>query len=95
MNAPLARPPVEEDTHVLTSKQVQLHDHSAWHQVWRWDGIEGHSLIFPASSVSALDDAALRALVIESGYAKPHASSTFKRRDEWTFVNFNIRDLSD
>lgn len=95
MNVPLFQPPVEEDTHVLANKHVQLHGYSAWHQIWRWDGIEGHSLIFPASSVSTLDSAALRGLVIESGYAEAHASFTFARQDEWAFVNFNFRDLND
>ena len=93
MNRRLANPPLDADTRVLISEEVQLDDYPAWHQVWRWEGIEGHSLIFPTSSVPALDDAALKALVVGRGYAEEQASFTFARRDEWTFVNFNFREL--
>ncbi len=93
MNRRLANPPLDADTRVLISEEVQLDDYPAWHQVWRWEGIGGHSLIFPTSSVPALDDAALKALVVGRGYAEEQASFTFARRDEWTFVNFNFREL--
>ena len=95
MKQHLACPPLDEDTRVLKSEQVQLHDYPAWHQIWRWEGIEDHSLIFPSISVDLLNNAALSDLVNGLGYAKAHTRFTFARRDGWTFVNFNFRSLDD
>lgn len=92
MNAPLDKPPLEEDTCLKICRQIQINDYPAWYQKWAWDGIVGESVIFPAPSVRTLDDAALKALVVEAGYADADSRFTFARRDEWTFVNFNFRD---
>ena len=84
------RVPVESDTHILSRLEARFDDYPVLHQVWFWEGIRAETLVFHASDVAALDDAALRALVFGSPLVKPGSRMTLSRGEDYTFVNFNF-----
>lgn len=94
-NITLPRPPNDPETLVIFEAQVEIADLQAWHQVWRWGTYQAHSLIFPAASVKDLSDETLKSTALEPGLAHADTRFTFKRSDEWVFMNFNLIDLDD
>lgn len=91
----LSRPPEDPETLIMFEAQVEISDQKAWHQIWRWGMYQAHSLIFPTATAKDLNDDELKAIAQASDLAHIDSRFTFKRRDEWIFVNFNFEDLND
>ncbi len=83
--------PVEEDTRILSRKNIKVDNLDALYEKWFWEGVKAESLIFIASDVSELSDAELELLVQQSTLPSTDSSFTFKRDSKgFTFVNFNF-----
>lgn len=83
--------PNDEDTTIKMSVTASLEPYEVLYQAWRWDGIDGESIIFLTDDVAALSDDALRALVSESPLVDTTIAMTLKRAGKFIFVNFNFR----
>jgi len=83
--------PVESDTVIRREKETKVADKDAMWNFWSWEGIFAESLIFYSDDVADLNDEALEAFVKEHTDAIPETSVTIRRRDKYTFVNYNFR----
>jgi hypothetical protein len=81
--------PMEDDTVLMLRKQVSIGGFSCVHEVWRWDGVSGESVIFRSEDVEQLTDEEILDLI---GALKksPEESATVKRKSDFVFVNFNF-----
>ena len=84
--------PLDEGTRLTASNLVDLGEYEALHQVWRWEGIKGESVIFADEDVEALSEEEIKKLVRESGMLEDKGSKlTFSQKGTgFTFVNFNF-----
>lgn len=82
---------VEKDTELISVSTAKLGDHHVRHEVWRWDGVKGETLIFLSEEVGDLDDEAIEKLVVQSPYYS-HGGFTIVRKENFVFVNFNFED---
>jgi len=83
--------PKDQDTISSAGKEVKLGAHKAIHQYFRWEGVDGESLIFESSDLD-LNNQELEILVRLSGfYDGEHDSGITISNDAlFTFVNFNF-----
>lgn len=81
--------PVDSDTRIIGQKEVRIGGIDALCQCWIWDGIKGWSMVFFTNDVQDLSDDELVGLVREVEVIT--TSTTIKRGEKWTFVNFNFR----
>ena len=83
--------PVEDDTTILSQRNIKIDNLDALYQKWFWEGVKAESLIFIASDVDALNDSALESLAKQSKLPTNDSSFTFKRNSNgFTFINFNF-----
>ena len=81
--------PVESDTIILGQKEVMIGGIDALCQCWMWEGIKGWSMMFFTDVVQDMSDEELVGLVRQVEVIT--TSTTIKRGEKWTFVNFNFR----
>ncbi len=74
---------VEEDTKILSRKEVRVGEYDAIDEEWVWEGIRAESLIFFNEDINGLDEEEVLKLVGKEG-------ATYKKAGEYTFVNFNL-----
>ena len=83
--------PVEEDTRILFRKETKLDNYDVLHEKWNWEGIKAESLIFANNDISELSDEEIKKEVRESQFINEGSDITFKRSEEFTYVNFNFK----
>jgi len=83
--------PKDIDTISSLGKYVKVGPYKAVHQYFRWEGVDGESLIFESSDLN-LNDQELKILVRLSGFFDDNLDSRIAiSTDElFTFVNFNF-----
>jgi hypothetical protein len=81
--------PVEMDTVLLLREHKTIGGFSCVHEVWRWEGVTGESVIFCTEDVEKLKDEEILDLI---GFLKktPKESATVQRKKDFVFVNFNF-----
>lgn len=84
--------PLEDDTMLISSKKGNLGQFEILHQVWRWEGIKGESIIFADDDINDLSEDEIKELVRNSPQLTDKGSSlTFSQKGNgFTFVNFNF-----
>lgn len=83
--------PKDRDTISSSGKEVKLGAYKAVHQYFRWEGVDGESLIFESSDLN-LNDQELKILVRLSGFYDGERDSgiAISTDELFTFVNFNF-----
>jgi hypothetical protein len=83
--------PKDQDTISSAGKEVRLGVYQAIHQYFRWEGIDGESLIFETKGLS-LNHQELEELVEASNFYDGERDSgiTISADESFTFVNFNF-----
>ena len=83
--------PKDIDTISSSGKDVRVGPYEAIHQYFRWEGIDGESLIFESSDLN-LNDQELKILVRLSGFYDGERDSgiAISTDELFTFVNFNF-----
>ena len=82
--------PVDENTRILFRKETKIGNYDVLHEKWNWEGIKAESIIFTDEDVSELSDEEIKKVVRESGFLKEGSDLTFKRSEDFTYVNFNF-----
>jgi len=83
--------PKDQDTISSVGREVGLGAYQAVHQYFRWEGVDGESLIFETKGLS-LDHQELKELVEASNFYDSERDSgiTISADKSFTFVNFNF-----
>lgn len=83
--------PIEEDTRVLSRKDVMFGSFEAVLERWSWEGIRAESLILRDGDVAALTDEQLEEALRASPFIQSDSRVTITRgRSGYTFINFNF-----
>lgn len=92
MDSKFKNVPLEEDTRLLSQKIIYLSKFEVLHQIWRWDGIKGESIIFADEDVKDLSENDIKGLLRNSKFLHDKDSSlTFSQKGNgFTFLNFNF-----
>lgn len=84
--------PLEDDTVLFLSKDINCGPLEACIQYWSWDGIKGWSVIFLSDDVMHETDEQLVKIVSRTVELDESKGTTVTRGDQYTFVNFNFDD---
>ena len=93
MNEKFKNIPLEEDTRVLSRKQITFGPYDAIHEKWKWlfEGVSAESIILLEADVAALTDEELTQQLKASSLLAPNSQITIARgKDNFTFLNFNF-----
>ena len=85
--------PLDEDTTILFNEQMKFGGLDCVYQIWRFDGIQGSSLIFTLEDVKGITDETIEIDLRESTLLTNKESSitfSFRNKTEYLFVNFNF-----
>lgn len=91
MNEKFKNLPVEEDTQIIASVETNLADYEVVYQKWYWDGIHAESVILFNEDVEKLNEEEIKhEVALCTALVKKDSQMTFKKGEEYTFVNFNF-----
>ena len=84
--------PEDEETKILSTKEVKVGELAACYQKWFWDGITAESLIFKSAALAGRSDQELEAMLRATSWPEKGSEVTIQHSDNgFTFVNFNFK----
>lgn len=84
-------PAAGNDTQILYQNLKNLAGYDVIFDTWCWEGFTASSVIFYSKDVAHLSEAAIKALVKNSGVMETGSDLTYRETAEgYTFVNFNF-----
>lgn len=82
--------PVDPETRIRKSAEVEVGGLPALHQQWHWQDINGESLVFADEDISSLSNTELKKRVQSSGFVKGKGPVMLQRPGSgFARVNFN------
>lgn len=91
MNEKFKDLPIEKDTQIILSTVAKIEDYDVVYQKWIWDGITAESVIFFNEDIVGLTEEQIKKEVtLCTAMVKENSQMTFKKVDNYTFVNFNF-----
>lgn len=83
-----ARRSIDPDTKILSKKYLQVDGRDILIETWRWEGIQGSSMIFLSEQLTGLTDAEVAALGRLIAKLGDDEQTTLKRGPDFTFFNY-------
>ena len=83
--------PVDDDTRIYSTEVKKIEEYDVAYQKWSWDGIYGESIIFLNDDVQSLEREDVLELIKRADFVKFISTTTYKKGDVYTFVNFNFK----
>lgn len=82
---------IDEDTKILGAEYLKYDKYDLLLERWSFDGIRARSLVFLSEQIHDLSDAEVSALARTTLKLPEDAQTTFKRKDDFTYFNFDFK----
>ncbi|MFT7299147.1 MAG: hypothetical protein ACI9WO_001969 [Sphingobacteriales bacterium] len=83
--------PTDEETQMLSAKEIKIAGYDALHQKWIWDDLNGETLVFSTPDIQALSEKELKDLILENHKIKSPKDMVVNTVEEgFTFVTVNV-----
>jgi len=83
--------PVDEDTIIYSTEIKKIDEYDVAYQKWSWEAIYGESIIFFNDDVQLLEKEDVLELVKKADFVNFISTTTYKKDEVYTFVNFNFK----
>jgi hypothetical protein len=96
MNKKFLNIPLDEDTTILFESPMKMGEINCFLQIWRFDNIQGSSLIFLTSDLNFSSDEELKNWVKESEIIQNKEKITLSKEPNdhpFTFFNFDFKSF--